>query len=251
MHHILLSDLVVVICQRFPQLRTLSVQDFQQINLTYLCGLHEAVASFGFVNVGEELNGCSTWQLRTLRRQGVLKVNNIICCLPWQLWDGVGLNEQLQSRVRSVGVVEDTAQVVPRRRVVGSRCDGVLHVSAPRYRQNGGDVRLFIILREFSPQDCIPVFVSLPRPRLEYGEEPVVPRRVVPNVFREHVVHEGQFSLPQLIVVEVCQQPLPIRPRMIVLLVYFQRSRDEGELRSGIARFGEDEPAMVPHLVRL
>lgn len=77
----------------------------------------------------------------------------------------------------------------------------------------------------------------------------MVPCRIIPQVLYQHCVHEIELSIPQVFVVEVRQQPLPIRPSVVVLRICFEGCLDKRELRAWFADDHEQEPAVVPHLV--
>lgn len=70
---------------------------------------------------------------------------------------------------------------------------------------------------------------------LKYSKEPMVPCRVISNISIQQIFNKVQFPAPQLVVVKICQNPLPIRPRMIVLRVHLERFSDEIQFPSRFA----------------
>ena len=63
----------------------------------------------------------------------------------------------------------------------------------------------------------------------------MVPCRVVANVVREEPVDERQFVGPQLLLIEVREQPLPVAPSVIVLRICLEYLLVESQFRRGVA----------------
>ena len=76
-----------------------------------------------------------------------------------------------------------------------------------------------------------------------------MPRRVVPHILHQHRLRKVQLPQPQILLVEERQNPLPMRPCVVVLGIGLERGRDECELRSRLPRELQDEPTVVPDLV--
>ena len=86
----------------------------------------------------------------------------------------------------------------------------------------------------------LPILLPLPYTTPPNDEKPMMPRRIVPHILRQHRIHEIQLARPQFIfIVEVRKQPLAVRPRMVVLRIRSQRARDEIQFLRGLA--GDDE----------
>lgn len=105
----------------------------------------------------------------------------------------------------------------------------------------------------------------------------MVPRRIIPDIFPQEPLHPRDLALPKILVTKVREDPLAVRPSVIVLRVRLESARDELELAlrrrehglrgwvdvdsrcdsSSCARLelalqrGEEEPAVVPHLIVL
>jgi hypothetical protein len=79
----------------------------------------------------------------------------------------------------------------------------------------------------------------------------MMPSRIIPDIIFQHLFNEFNFAIPQSIIIEVGKEPLSVRPGVIILLVFLQRSCDELELWCRFPRFSEEESAMMPDLVRL
>ena len=56
---------------------------------------------------------------------------------------------------------------------------------------------------------------------------------------------------PELVVIEVREDPLPVRPRVVVLHIVLQRVGDELKLRTRIASLLYKQPPVMPDLIRL
>lgn len=106
-------------------------------------------------------------------------------------------------------------------------------------------------VHELPADYALPVLLPVAHPRLEHHKEPVVPHRVIPHVLIDHRVHEIELARPQRVVVVEREDPLAVRPRVVVFLVLLQNIRDKRELLPRLLREREDEPPVVPHLVRL
>jgi len=63
----------------------------------------------------------------------------------------------------------------------------------------------------------------------------MVPRRVVANVVGEEPVDERQFVGPQLLLIEVREQPLPVAPGVVVLRIGLEYLLVESKFRRGVA----------------
>jgi hypothetical protein len=96
--------------------------------------------------------------------------------------------------------------------VAGQIVSALCSADASDNGQNEG-----INLRQFAPRRL------LARPSLvlifEWDEETMVPRRVVAHVIREESLHERQLASPQIRLIKVGEQPLPVAPSMVVLRV--------------------------------
>ena len=96
---------------------------------------------------------------------------------------------------------------------------------------------------------------TISRPTTKDNEETMVPRRVVPHVLLEELLHVWAFARPQpLLFVKVREDPLTVGPRVVVLGVFLKDALEKVELaRGGVdgVERGEEQPAVVPHLVRL
>jgi len=72
-------------------------------------------------------------------------------------------------------------------------------------------------------------------PTLKGDEEAMVPRRVIPHVVVEKPPDEGQLTRPQLGLVKVREQPLPVAPGVVVLRVGLEHFLVERQLWGGAA----------------
>lgn len=79
----------------------------------------------------------------------------------------------------------------------------------------------------------------------------MVPRRVVPQIDGQHALHERELTAPQRIVVEVREDPLSVRPRVVVLGVALQGVGDEREFGCGHVGLLNEESTVMPDLIRL
>ena len=104
--------------------------------------------------------------------------------------------------------------------------------------------------RQLSADDRIPVLVSLPDAGLEHDKEPVMPRRVVAQVVVQHGFYKRELTAPQRIVVEVGEDPLPVRPGVVVLGVDLEGVGNEREFGCGVVRQLDQESTVVPDLIR-
>lgn len=77
-----------------------------------------------------------------------------------------------------------------------------------------------INLRHFAPYRLLRV-IARPnlRPVLERDEEAMMPCRVVAHVIREESLDERQLAGPQVRLINVGEEPLPVAPSMVVLRV--------------------------------
>ena len=78
-----------------------------------------------------------------------------------------------------------------------------------------------------------------------------MPGRVVSHVDVKHALHKVQLMAPELVVIEVRENPLPVRPRVVVLHVDLQRVGDKLELRTRVASLLDEQSPVVPDLIRL
>jgi hypothetical protein len=94
----------------------------------------------------------------------------------------------------------------------------------------------------------------------------VVPRRVIPDVLCEEALDKRELARPHSLVARAHENPLPVRPRVIVLLVRVERVRDERKLmlvqrtqvqlrvslfQRALAERTEEQAPVVPNLVVL
>jgi len=80
------------------------------------------------MDISQELDRSGARQLRAPRRRGVLQVNEVGARAFWRR-SSIWADKVLETGVGQVVGVEDPAQVVPRRRVVGHQRDVLLHES--------------------------------------------------------------------------------------------------------------------------
>ena len=78
----------------------------------------------------------------------------------------------------------------------------------------------------------------------------MVPRRVVAQIAVQHAFYERELTAPQRIVVEVGEDPLPVRPGVVVLGVDLEGAGDEREFGCGVVRLLDQESTVVPDLIR-
>jgi hypothetical protein len=116
---------------------------------------------------------------------------------------------------------------------------------------------------QLAPEDVLPVLVARAHAAEPDDEEAVVPRRVVAHVVVEQARDPRHLARPECLVAALREQPLAVRPRVVVLRVRLQRARDEVELvlreraervrrrRGARAQRGEEQPPVVPDLVVL
>lgn len=78
-----------------------------------------------------------------------------------------------------------------------------------------------------------------------------MPCGIVSHINLKHVLHEVQFMAPELVIIKVRENPLPVRPRVVVLHVVLQRVGNELELRTRAASLLHKQPSMMPDLIRL
>lgn len=103
---------------------------------------------------------------------------------------------------------------------------------------------------QLPPQDHLPILLSIPHPTCPNHEKAMMPRRIISHIRPQHVLHKLQFTLPQtLLIVEIREQPLPVAPRVVVLRIVPEATRDERELRGGLAQESDEEASVVPDLV--
>jgi len=57
---------------------------------------------------------------------------------------------------------------------------------------------------------------------LECHEKAMMPSRIVTDVLSEESLDEWQLTSPQLLLIKVSEQPLPVAPGVIVLCVRFE-----------------------------
>ena len=88
--------------------------------------------------------------------------------------------------------------------------------------------------RQLPTDDSIPVLVPFSDARLKHDKEAVVPRRIVAQISIQHVFYKREFPTPQRVVIEVGQDPLPVRPGVVILGIVLQGVGDERELRCGV-----------------
>lgn len=72
----------------------------------------------------------------------------------------------------------------------------------------------------------------------------MVPGGVIPDIEGEEGVYEGEFGLPEG---EVADEPLPVRPDVVILEVFFEHGAEEGDfvLRQFVD-MGHEGLAVVP-----
>jgi len=104
--------------------------------------------------------------------------------------------------------------------------------------------------RQLSADNCIPVLVPLPDARLEHDKETVMPRRVVAQIAVQHAFYERELTAPQRIIVEVGENPLPVRPGVVVLGIDVEGVGDEREFRCGLVGLLDQESTVMPDLIR-
>lgn len=157
-------------------------------------------------------------------------------------------------------MVEHATEVVPRRRVVRSQRYLLLCETAQPNQDRSERSPLArshetADARKLPPEDVLPIHLTPAHPALPHHEEPVVPRRVVPHIILEQLLDPRELARPEVVlVVEVREDPLAVRPGVVVLRVRAQRAGDEREFpRRGVdgAQRGEQQATVVPDLVRL
>ena len=86
----------------------------------------------------------------------------------------------------------------------------------------------------------------------------MVPRAVVPHVGLEQSLHIPSLALPDLLLdpfpfrsfrKECAQDPLTVRPRVVVLGVECEGAGREGELAGGVAKGEDYRPAVLPDML--
>lgn len=104
--------------------------------------------------------------------------------------------------------------------------------------------------RQLSADDRIPVLVSLPHAGLEHDKETVMPRRVVAQIAAQHAFYERELTAPQRVVVELGENPLPVRPGVVVLSIDVEGVGDEREFGCGVIGLLDQESTVMPDLIR-
>jgi hypothetical protein len=117
--------------------------------------------------------------------------------------------------------------------------------------------------KDADPPD-FPLAAVSAHPALEANEEPVVPRRVVPNILRQQLLDILELSVPELLRllrlfgrregrvgegagrVEVAQDPLSVRPGVVVLGVEGEGFRGEVALSRRVFECEDDVAAVLP-----
>lgn len=93
---------------------------------------------------------------------------------------------------------------------------------------NTADDRRNDDLREFTLHNCFCFVLATLPPAFKRDEEAMVPCGVVANVVREEPIDERHFVSPQYILIEVCEQPLPVAPSVVVLRIDLEYLLVEG-----------------------
>jgi hypothetical protein len=58
--------------------------------------------------------------------------------------------------------------------------------------------------------DTLDVLIALSHTRLEHDEETMMPRRIVPDVALQHALGELELAGPEIVLVEVGEEPLAV-----------------------------------------
>jgi hypothetical protein len=141
-------------------------------------------------------------------------------------------------------MIQNSTQVIPRGRIIRRKRNLVLgealwgiawgavtrtkdiaivagQLSAPYSADTSDDgQKEDMNLRQFAPHSLLQVLArpSL-RPILERDEEAMMPCRVVADVVRKESLDERQLTGPQVRLIKVGEEPLPVAPSMVVLRV--------------------------------
>lgn len=76
-----------------------------------------------------------------------------------------------------------------------------------------------------------------------------MPRRVVAQVVVQHTFYERELTAPQRVVVEVGEDPLSVRPGVVVLGVDLEGVGDERKLGRGVVGVLDQESTVMPDLI--
>lgn len=153
------------------------------------------------------------------------------------------------------------SQVVPGGRVV--RRDGEFLLGVPERKGLQHRVKYEILTVTTGSPD-FPLAAVAAHPALEADKEPVVPRRVVPHVLRQELLDVLELAVPHLLRlvrlfrrgelrvgegagrVEVAEDPLSVRPSVVVLGVECEGLRGEFALAGRVVERKNDVSAVLP-----
>jgi len=215
--------------------------------MTYPHSLGYALFPLCLVYVGHKFKRCRAGQLCALGRGWIVEIDYIVGGVRLDRVDDVQLRESGLRRVRHARMVEDSTQVIPRGGVVRRERNLLLGealtgdavceidralvanviVSAPaltrQYSHLTPQKRGDKDSRKFTPHRLLRV-LACPGlvPVLEREEEAMMPRRVVAHVISEESLDERQLVGPQVRLIKVGEQPLPVAPGVVVLCVYLE-----------------------------
>lgn len=78
-----------------------------------------------------------------------------------------------------------------------------------------------------------------------------MPRRIVAEIAIEHVLYERELVAPQRVIVEMGEDPLSVRPSVVVLRIDLEGVGNEREFGRRVVGALDKETTVMPHLICL